>query len=112
MRLVLQVAGILVAFPIVMGFVYNETQAIISFYSFGNITQGMLWRILKEYMDMVWIYCYLYDLNIISTQVMQIIPSHISATSPTSISPCILGIKQDGLSAMRLYVGRGEALVF
>ena len=32
MGLVLQVAGILVAFPIVMGFVYNETQAIISLF--------------------------------------------------------------------------------
>ncbi|NJD52970.1 MAG: hypothetical protein FIB07_08900 [Candidatus Methanoperedens sp.] len=32
MGLVMQVAGILVAFPIVMGFVYNETQAIISLF--------------------------------------------------------------------------------
>ncbi|SNQ60192.1 TrkH family potassium uptake protein [Candidatus Methanoperedens nitratireducens] len=32
MGLVLQLAGILVAFPIIMGFVYNETQAIISLF--------------------------------------------------------------------------------
>ncbi|MCK5332883.1 MAG: hypothetical protein KAJ24_00070, partial [Candidatus Aenigmarchaeota archaeon] len=35
MGLVLQIAGILVAFPIMMGFLYNETQAIIALFITG-----------------------------------------------------------------------------
>jgi len=43
---------------------FSENPARTSFYSFSNVTQRVLWRILKEYMDMVWIYCDLYYLNI------------------------------------------------
>ena len=55
MGLVLQIAGILVAFPIVMGFIYNETQAIIAlfitgfmFFSTGFILNALS---IREWLD-------------------------------------------------------------
>jgi hypothetical protein len=35
----------------------SQNPARASFYSFSNVTQGVLWRICKEYVDMIWIYC-------------------------------------------------------
>jgi len=62
-----------------------------SFNLLCNVTQGVFRRIFKENMHMVGVDSYFYDLNIHLYTGLQIIPSHIIATLPISISPCILG---------------------
>src|SRR3990172_6949671 len=47
-----------------MGEFFSEYPACTSFYSFGNVTQGVLRRVFKEYMNMIGIYSNLDNLNI------------------------------------------------